>query len=151
MRTQNTIAGLGFLVFGAFYAYATAQLPRRLIGNVPGPSFFPWVLVVCFLLLSAVLLVQGLRASPWNPPKPETAKSAARRAAAGLLFLGIYLGGLPFLGFLLATPLAFAALMWAAGEVRPLYVAGWSAGMTALLYLMFHYLFQVPFPGTPSL
>ncbi len=150
MRTKNIAAGLGLLAFGALYAYMTAQLPRRLIGNVPGPSFFPWVLTWCFLLLSAVLLIQGLLAERWSPPRMEAGKGAGRRTAAGLLFLAVYLGGLPFLGFLLVTPLLFAALMWAAGEGRPIYIAGWSVGMTAFLYLMFHYLFQVPFPAAPD-
>ena len=149
MRTKNIAAGVGFLFFGALYAFLTSQLPRRL-GNVPGPSFFPWVLTWCFLGLSAVLLVQGLLLEAWRAPKPEGETSVARRTAAGLLFLAVYLVLLPFLGFLLATPLAFAALMWAAGENRPLYIAGWSVGMTALLYLMFHYLFQVPFPAAPD-
>ena len=149
MRTKNLTAAVGFLAFGALYAYLTAQLPRRL-GNVPGPSFFPWVLTWCFLGLSAVLLVQGLLAEPWHAPRPEAEKGTTRRTAAGLLFLAVYLALLPFLGFLLATPLAFAALMWVAGENRPLYIAGWSVGMTALLYLMFHYLFQVPFPAAPD-
>ena len=149
MRTKNITTGLGFLAFGALYAYLTSQLPRRL-GNVPGPSFFPWVLTWCFLGLSAILLIQGLLAEPWNPPKQVTGRSASGRTAACLLFLAIYLGALPFLGFLLATPLAFGALMWAAGEARLLHITAWSVGMTALLYLMFHYLFQVPFPTTPD-
>ena len=137
MRTKNIAAGVGFLFFGALYAFLTSQLPRRL-GNVPGPSFFPWVLTWCFLGLSAILLVQGLLVEAWHAPKPERETSVARRTVAGLLFLAVYLALLPFLGFLLTTPMAFAALMWAAGENRPLYIAGWSMGMTALLYLMFH-------------
>jgi len=149
MRTKNIAAGVGFLFFGALYAFLTSQLPRRL-GNVPGPSFFPWVLTWCFLGLSAILLVQGLLVEAWHAPKPERETSVARRTVAGLLFLAVYLALLPFLGFLLTTPMAFAALMWAAGENRPLYIAGWSMGMTALLYLMFHYLFQVPFPAAPD-
>jgi hypothetical protein len=65
--------------------------------------------------------------------------------------MAIYLALLPFLGFLLATPLLFGALMWAAGEERPLYIAAWAVGMTAFLYLMFDSLFAVPLPSTPGL
>ncbi|MBI3127974.1 MAG: tripartite tricarboxylate transporter TctB family protein [Candidatus Tectomicrobia bacterium] len=150
MRTKNITASLAFLAFGAVYAYLTAQLPLRMVGNVPGPSFFPWVLTLCFLGLSCVLLAQGLTAPPAAPPRPGAADSSAGRVAAALLAFAAYLGILPFLGFLLATPPACAALMLAAGEKRPLYILAWSAGMTAFLYLMFQSLFGVPIPAAPD-
>lgn len=148
MRTKNIAAALGFLAFGALYAYLTSQLPLRL-GNVPGPSFFPWVLTVCFLGLSAVLLVQGLMVPAGQPSRPKSERLVTRRVTAALLLMAVYLGMLPYLGFLLATVLLFGALMWAAGENRLLHIAGWSAAMTALLYAMFRYAFQVPFPAAP--
>ena len=156
MRMKNIAAGLGFLVFGAVYASLTAQLPLRTVGNVPGPSFFPWVLTWCFLGLSCVLLIQGLMAPAHTPstPKqnsaPESQKRTLRRQAMGLILLAIYLALLPFLGFLLATPLFFGALMWTAGERRPIPILGWGVGIPLFLYLMFDRLFSVPIPATPG-
>lgn len=149
MRTKDIASGLAFLAIGAVYAYLTAQLPRRL-GNVPGPSFFPWVLTWCFLGLSGVLLIQGFMTPPVQSIQPESQRKVSRRVTAGLLFMAIYLGALPYLGFLAATALLFGALMWAAGENRPIFIAGWSAAMTALLHVMFRYAFQVPLPAAPG-
>lgn len=150
MRTKNIASGFAFLAFGALYAHLTAQLPLRMVGNVPGPSFFPWVLTWCFLGFSGVLLIQGFMTPPGRPAKPESERAISRRTAAALLFLAIYLGALPYMGFLLTTPLLFGALMWAAGEARPLYVAGWSVGMTVLFYAMIQHILQVPLPAAPA-
>ncbi|MEK6711812.1 MAG: tripartite tricarboxylate transporter TctB family protein [Nitrospinota bacterium] len=146
MRTRNIAAGLGFLALGVIYAYMTAQLPLRVVGNVPGPSFFPWVLTWCFLGLSGVLLIQGLMAPAGQSPRPASDRKIFRRTAAGLASMALYLALLPYLGFLVASALLCGALMWAAGESRPGFIAGWSVAVTALLYAMFRYAFQLPLP-----
>ena len=76
MARRNVIAGVGLLLLGVVYAVLTGGLPDRTIPNTPGPSFFPWVVGVSFLVLAAALLVQGLRQR--NVGEPATAPGGVR-------------------------------------------------------------------------
>lgn len=145
MRKNNIIAGLFLTVLGLAYGYLTTGLPERSLPNMPGPSFFPWIITVCLLVLSVSLLVQGLRmaADDSKPEKPEAGSFPA------VLFLGVfavYLALLPFLGFLLASIPFFAVLMILYGETRKLWIASFSFGFPIFLLLLFRDVFNVPLP-----
>lgn len=144
MRRKNILAGAVFLAFGTFYAEQTSQLTERTLPNTPGPSFFPWVLVVCFLALSLSLLIQGLRM-----PKEEEPSLPVLTAPAvwGLILFGAYLAILPYLGFLISTPPFFLGLMWLAGERRLLFLAGFSVATPIFVYGIFELGFQILLPA----
>ncbi|MEE9275437.1 MAG: tripartite tricarboxylate transporter TctB family protein [bacterium] len=148
MREKNIAAGLVFLAIGLVYGYLTTGLPERTLPNTPGPSFLPWIITVCFLLLGGILLAQGLRTAPegGDEEPPAGPDGGGRRARIGLLLIAGYLVALPYLGFLLATPLVFGGLMHTAGERRLLTIAAFSIAVPVLLYLLFQVLFQILLP-----
>ena len=143
MRRRNITAALVLLAIGAGYGLLTSQLPTRSLPDTPGPPFFPWINTTVILVLSAILLAQGLMA----PGRSAPLQSGRRLRAAGALgaFL-IYLIVLPGLGFILATIPFFAALMVLFGEARPLRVSTGSILSTAFLYLLFRHGFGVFLP-----
>jgi len=61
MRKRNLISAAVLIAFGIGYAVLAVQLPTRNIENATGPSFFPVVVVTCFLILAAALLIQAMR------------------------------------------------------------------------------------------
>ena len=147
MREKNIAAGLAFLAIGLVYGYLTTGLPERTLPNTPGPSFLPWIITVCFLLLGGILLAQGLWTAPGGDAEPPSGPGGGRRRAKiGLLFIGGYLIALPYLGFLLATPLVFGGLMHTAGERRPLLIAAFAIAVPVFLYVLFQVLFQILLP-----
>ena len=60
MRKKNLISSIAFLVIGICYSYLTFWIPIRTLPNTPGPSFFPWVIAICFFILSFLLLINNL-------------------------------------------------------------------------------------------
>ncbi len=145
MRNKNIIAGLFLTVLGLTYGYLTTGLPERSLPNMPGPSFFPWIITLCLLVLSVSLLVQGLRMAA---DEPRSGDSDGRSFPA-FLFLGVfavYLALLPFLGFLLASIPFFAVLMALYGETRKLWITSLSFGVPVFLFLLFRDVFNIPLP-----
>ena len=145
MRKKNIIAGLFLTVLGLAYGYLTTGLPERSLPNTPGPSFFPWIITLCLLVLSASLTLQGLR---MEPKMPETDKTGQHPSSA-YIFLGlfvVYLVSLPFFGFLFASIPFFAALMFCYGEVGKLRTASISLGFPIFLFLLFRDVFNIPLP-----
>ena len=155
MRNKNIVAGLFLTVLGLAYGYLTTGLPERSLPNMPGPSFFPWIITFCLLVLSVSLLVQGLRMAPDDPiPKPGLEKPDGDSAPAFMFFgvFAVYLALLPFLGFLLASIPFFAVLMALYGETRKLWIISLSLGFPIFLFLLFRDVFNIPLPrGSVSL
>ncbi len=149
MRKRNIIAGLFLTVLGLTYGYLTTGLPERSLPNMPGPSFFPWIITFCLLVLSVSLLVQGLRMAaddPISKPGPEKPDGGSLPAFIFLGVFAVYLALLPFLGFLLASIPFFAVLMALYGETRKLWIASLSLGCPVFLFLLFRDVFNIPLP-----
>jgi hypothetical protein len=151
MPKRNILAALFLIAFGLWYAYLTSNLIERTLPNVPGPSFFPWMLTISLLLFSGMLLVQGLRGLPVSVLPPGWSKKQKTRSMIGILLLLVYLGVLPYLGFLLSTPPLFGGLMWTAGERRPLFLIGFSLAIPLSLFIVFRRLFQIVLPAASIL
>lgn len=147
MRRRNVIAALVLLALGAAYAALTAQLPTRGIDNTTEPSFFPWVVVVCLMLLSGALLVQGLRVPDTVHPAADKSKGVGRLYLAGFLAFVVYLALLPYLGFVAANVPFFAVLMILYGERRALWVITGSVIISLVLFFLFREIFQIRLPA----
>ncbi|NJN40211.1 MAG: tripartite tricarboxylate transporter TctB family protein [Gammaproteobacteria bacterium] len=145
MRFKNIAAALVLIALGIGYGYMTAGLPRRSLPNTPDPSFFPWIITGCLLLLSVILLVQGLAARR----RAQDAGASAlplRTPAVFLVVFAAYVAVLPYAGFLLTSVPFFAILMVLYGERRWIAVAAWALSVPVLMVLVFRHVFQVPLP-----
>ena len=152
MRAKNLAGALALMVFGVVYGYLTSELPERTLPNTPGPSFFPWLLTICLLLLACLWLAQIFQMTPGGVFAPQTkARKSFLRAGSGLAIILGYLVVLPHLGFLWATPLVFGLLMWLFGERRPIPLCFYSVVFPLVMYGLFKLLFQIPLPASPFL
>jgi len=145
MRHKNIIAGIILTALGLAYGYMTTGLPVRSLPNTPGPSFFPWILTFCLLVLSVSLLVQGLRMGKDEAP-PGNDGGGSIPAFLFLIVFAVYLALLPFMGFLAASIPFFAVLMVLYGETRKLWIASLSFGVPVFLFLLFRDVFNIPMP-----
>ncbi len=146
MRRRNLIAAIFLLAIGIGYTVLTANLPTRDIGSTTQPSFFPWVVAVLFLVLSAALLIQGLRPATSDavPEAPDVAPSKYLWGGAAFV---VYLAALPALGFVAANIPFFLALMYLYGERRPLWLLGGSIGISIALFYLFREVFLILLPS----
>lgn len=147
MRKRNLISAAILIAIGAGYAVFAVQLPTRNIENATGPSFFPLVVVTCFLILAAALLVQAIRGRASLGAVPVLPKISSGIYGASLAAAVIYLASLPTLGFIAANIPLFAALMVLYGEKRPAWVAAGSIGISLAVFFVFREVFQIQLPA----
>ena len=146
MRKRNLLSAIILIAIGTGYAVLAQDLPTRNIENATGPSFFPLVVVSCFLILSAVLFVQGFLPTI-SGTVPSIPNIPAARYGSGLAAAAIYLVALPYLGFIVANVPLFAVLMMLYGEKRLTWVIGGSVVITLLVFFLFREIFQILLPA----
>ncbi len=147
MAWRNVIAALTLLVLSAVYAVLTSDLPDRSIPNTPGPSFFPFVIVTVLALLSAALLITGIR--ELSAGGGDSGGAVNRIGWITLLTFLIFLVSFPFLGFLLASIPFFAALMVLYGARSPVRITLGALIIPVGLYFLFTEVFQILLPRGP--
>jgi putative tricarboxylic transport membrane protein len=145
MRLKNIVAALVLIALGAGYGVLTAGLPTRALPNAPDPSFFPWIITGSLLLLSAILLVQGLTA-PRSAGDNGVSAPPLRAPTVLLVVFVAYVALLSFAGFLVASVPFFAVLMVLYGERRWIAIGVASLFVPVILVLLFRHVLQVPLP-----
>lgn len=145
MRNKNVVAALVLIALGAVYGYLTAGLPKRSLPDTPDPSFFPWIITACLLILSLALLVQGLKADRGAQPDVDTA-GGLRAPTVFLTLFVAYVAALPFTGFVITSVPFFAALMWLYGERRWRWIGIVSFALPVVLVVVFRNGLHIPLP-----
>jgi putative tricarboxylic transport membrane protein len=146
MRLKNIVTALVLIALGAAYGFLTSRLPTRSLPNAPDPSFFPWIITGCILLLSAILLVQGLTA-PRRARDDALPGPPPRAPIVFLVVLIVYVAVLPYAGFLVASVPFFAVLVALYGERRWAAIGATSILVPVILVLVFVHVLQVPLPA----
>ena len=142
---RNLVAGLVLLAVGIGYGLATVQLPDRTLPDTPGPAFFPWLIAIGLIGLSAALTVRGLFAIRQR----DGDAAGYRLPRRGWLTLGgfaAYLLLLPFAGFLFASVPFCGGLVVLYGERRAVIVLAAAILIPLLLFVVFSTGFQVLLP-----
>jgi len=139
-------AAAGAVLAAGAFALAT-QIPEGARLTQFSPRWWPEILAVLLLLLSACLAASVLR-RPSVTPEEDGPGSATRQGAWRLATMLASIAGYGvlwyFVDFRVSTAILFAALTWLGGG------RGWKAlvlfpiGATALLYLLFGVLLRVP-------
>ncbi|MCL6640600.1 MAG: tripartite tricarboxylate transporter TctB family protein [Candidatus Rokubacteria bacterium] len=143
--STDTIAGLVCLAGAILLLLASRGLPRSPLVPI-GPDFYPRLLFGAAILLSAILVVQGLvrREAPARRP------AQYRLVVGTFAVFGAYVGLLPLLGFRVATLLFVLGLQvllepprTGRGWMRVVVVA---VATTVLTYLVFEQYLTVLLP-----
>ncbi|MEK9679525.1 MAG: tripartite tricarboxylate transporter TctB family protein [Rhodospirillaceae bacterium] len=146
MRTRNLIAAVILLLLSIGYGLMTAELPTRAIENTTQPSFFPWVVTTCLVILSVSLLAQGLLPIA-NNSVPGSLGVSGKRLGIALALALAYLTALPMAGFVAANIPLFAGLMILYGERRPARIGAGSILISIIVFYIFRELFQIRLPA----
>jgi putative tricarboxylic transport membrane protein len=146
MRVSNTSIGLGLIVFASAVLFYTRTFPT-LEKGYPGPSLFPNVLAVLFIIAGITLVAQGVRSGE-RIIKFDTSGITRSGLINILLVLGaivfyIYLSD--FLGFQITSfILLFSLMKWLRVSTRWGLVM--ACGVTLGIYLLFAKMLLVPLP-----
>jgi Tripartite tricarboxylate transporter TctB family len=146
----NLLLGALLSLFGGWCLWLTTAAPQRRLPYDPGIMFVPRVLASGLILLSALLILQQIVPRLPRPKEipPHRLDSREWLQTFGLFGLTVaYTAVLPWLGFLVVTPVYLVAAMLLSGA-RPRASTGMTAVIvTGVIYVSFVYFFRVSLPS----
>ena len=144
------IVGLVWSVIWFILIQTQTKMPPKLLE--PGPRLLPYVSLVIVAGSSLALLIKGLR--DWKkdpkPDKPYFPKGGILKVTKSYLLLVATAIGMAIFGFLITAPVAMFAFIYdlkGKNEVKPINAVLISVLVTAGLYAMFVFGFQVKLPA----
>jgi len=146
MKKINIIISTVLIIFSGFYAFLTTNLPTRNLPNTLGITFMPWVLVICLLGLSILLLFNTI----FRGTKEEYNYHISLKEGSGILSLTaivfLYVKAMNVFGYLLITPIFVAILMLICGSRKWKEIVIISIVGSFGVYFFFQKIFQVLLP-----
>jgi Tripartite tricarboxylate transporter TctB family len=146
----NLLLGALLALFGGWYLWLTTAAPHRRLPHDPGIMFVPRVLACGLILLSVLLILQQIFPRLPRPKEMPPLRLVSREwlQTFGLFGLTItYTGLLPWLGFLLVTPIYLVAAMLLSGARSRVSTGVTAVFATGVIYLSFVYFFRVSLPS----
>lgn len=145
---RDTITGIVGLLGCGFFLFYTQfiKMPKKLLE--PGPRLFPYVAIVLIAMSSIALIIKGYMDRE-KEEKPYFPKGGALKITKSYLMLIVYAIAMTYLGFLITTPFATFAFIYdlkGNSKVKPLTAIIISVLVTAGLYAMFVFGFQIKLP-----
>ena len=146
---RDMVTGIVGLLSCAFFYFMTLQVrqPAKLLE--PGPRLLPFVALFLIGISSIALIIRGYKDRA-KEEKPYFPKGGVLKVTKSFLMLVIYAVAMTYLGFVITTPFATAAFIYdlkGNSEVKPVSTAIISVVVSAALYAMFVFAFQIKLPA----
>ncbi|MGX1097418.1 tripartite tricarboxylate transporter TctB family protein [Amorphus sp. MBR-141] len=142
ITNDNTIPGAVLLGLAGAVAWMSVDMGSGAAGATLAPNFFPLVCAAGIALCGVALLARGLTVG--GKPLPALVD---RRFAVVAVLLGIYFWWFAQIDFRVGAFVVALGTLLAFGIRRPLLLALYPAGLTAVLYLAFTEGFGVVLPS----
>lgn len=149
LKNQKFREGLVILLLGialgvySLYQFYTAAVKTSWIMS---PYLFPLLLSAFTVLVSLSLLLEAVHELRAAAKEDGKGKMSLKNVAVVMLLCIAYAVLLPHLGFIFASMLFLAALIWFLGERKIWLLAAISVVMPLLLYVIFGVLLSVRLP-----
>jgi hypothetical protein len=149
-------AGIALVLAGAYWIGATHIHKSSLIGKGVGADALPRGLAIALAVLAVILILQNViqrRKGPLPEDAPATPRELAEARRKHLRAAGMFLIGVAFLlvvGYVGYIPATFAMVcVTAVYSGRPMSwrIAGIAAVVTAVLYILFDLILDIPMPS----
>lgn len=146
---RDMVTGIVGLLTCVFFCFMTLQVrqPAKLLE--PGPRLLPFVALFLIGISSIALIIRGYKGRA-KEEKPYFPKGGVLKVTKSFLMLVLYAVAMTYLGFVITTPFATAAFIYdlkGNSEVKPVSTAIISVVVTAVLYAMFVFAFQIKLPA----
>lgn len=147
---KTVVAGVAFLVFWGALATYTALLPVKARASLSyNPVFFPALLIGLGIVLSLIIIGQGVlanrRAAAAAMPTAE-APHNVRRFLALVVVIGIYFAAMPVFGFLVTSALFIPAFTLTLGYRNWMVIVALAVLGPVAIWLVFTYGLKAPLP-----
>lgn len=146
MRRADLLIGIALVAFAVLYYRESFEITVGFAADRLGPRFFPRLLAFALALSGLGLIRRSVTGrSDAEPLAPVRIGQFVLTVAITLAYAIL----LPTLGYLIATVLYVGALIWLLGYRNIVGLAATSAGVTAVLYLVFARALHVLVPMGP--
>lgn len=162
----NFVAAFFLIVISVYIYYETSTYPKLGMTGMPGPETFPRLLAFMFIILSGVLIYQGIKSkvsSRTNRTRVNIKDKGFQRIICVLGITVAYMLALPHMGFLITTSsyliILFVILGVKApqalprfvekiprGLLSPLMIVIISIGVSYAIYGVFQIFLKIPLP-----
>ena len=146
---HEMVTGIVGLLTCIFFFIMTQQVRQPANLLEPGPRLLPYVAIFLIGISSIALIVKGYKERE-IAEKPYFPKGGVIKVTKSFLMLVIYAVAMTYLGFVITTPFATAAFIYdlkGNSEVKPVSTVIISVVVTAVLYAMFVFAFQIKLPA----
>ena len=146
---HDMVTGIVGLLTCIFFFIMTQQVRQPANLLEPGPRLLPYVAIFLIGISSIALIVKGYKERE-IAEKPYFPKGGVIKVTKSFLMLVIYAVAMTYLGFVITTPVATAAFIYdlkGNSEVKPVSTVIISVVVTAVLYAMFVFAFQIKLPA----
>jgi len=146
---RDMVTGIVGLLTCIFFFIMTQQVRQPANLLEPGPRLLPYVAIFLIVISSIALIVKGYKERE-IAEKPYFPKGGVIKVTKSFLMLVIYAVAMTYLGFVITTPFATAAFIYdlkGNSEVKPVSTVIISVVVTAVLYAMFVFAFQIKLPA----
>lgn len=148
MGKKEIILSIILIIISTVIFILTFQFPPQTVAL--SPTAFPRFVSICLLILSLMLLIQGIIGVKNAPPK-KNVKFKLNKTFIIKLILLIFLAFLytrliTIVGYIVATPPFIVGNMLLFNEKRSIWIIIVSITTTVLLYILFRIIFKIPLP-----
>ena len=146
---HDMVTGIVGLLTCIFFFIMTQQVRQPANLLEPGPRLLPYVAIFLIGISSIALIVKGYKERE-IAEKPYFPKGGVIKVTKSFLMLVIYAVAMTYLGFVITTPFATDAIIYdlkGNSEVKPVSTVIISVVVTAVLYAMFVFAFQIKLPA----
>ena len=146
VRAMDIITAILFLVVGLVVMVGSLKLGASWGSDGPEAGYFPFYISLIIMLSSAVTLYQAAIVNKNNETETFVEREPFKQVMAVFLPAIVFVLGVQLIGIYVSSALYIAIFMVWLGKYPIWKAVVVSAGVSAALYLMFEYWFQVPLP-----
>jgi hypothetical protein len=146
VRMMDIITALLFIVAGLVVMIGSLKLGASWGSDGPEAGYFPFYISLIILLSSSVTLYQAAIVNKKKKAESFVDKEPLKQVMAVLLPAIVFVLGVQLIGIYVSSVVYIAIFMIWLGKYPAWKAIAVSVGVSAALYLMFEYWFQVPLP-----
>ena len=146
VRAMDVITALLFITVGLVVMVGSLKLGASWGADGPEAGYFPFYISLIILLSSAVTLYQAAIVNKKKKTESFVDSEPLKQVMAVLLPAIVFVLGVQLIGIYVASAIYIAIFMVWLGKYPIWKAVAVSVGVSAALYLMFEFWFQVPLP-----
>ncbi len=146
VRAMDVITSILFLAVGLTVMIGSLKLGASWGADGPEAGYFPFYISLIIMLSSTVTLYQAAIVNKKKKTETFVEKEPFKQVMAVLLPAIVFVLGVQLIGIYVSSAIYIAIFMVWLGKYPIWKAVAGSSGVSAALYLMFEFWFQVPLP-----